>query len=229
MAVGLGFVDGPQLSCYSYLLSAYLGVLRKAEGAWEEAIRLFSDAAALAGKAGNREGARYAEVRLTELDVLRDRPAEAIARLGPEVPELTWWYEVLLLTVLAEAYADSGDAVRAEEVAASAVARADAQPGDGVEALRVCAKILSMQGRPEAAAAAPEKALSWMRSMPYPYAEAKLAREHSREYGMLHLRQSEPEKARNKLRAALEVFYRLGARKDVERAEQALRGPDQSH
>ena len=115
---------GTQLSYYSYLPSAYLGVLRKAQGAWEEAIRCFSDAAALAREAGNREGSRYAEVRLAELDVLRGRPAEAIARLGPEVSDLTWWYEVLLLTVLAEAYADTGDAVKAEEVAAVAVGRA---------------------------------------------------------------------------------------------------------
>src|SRR5215217_3450114 len=38
-----------------------------------------------------------------------------------------------------------------------------------------------------------------------------------REYGMLHLRESEPEEARKRLRAALEIFYRLGAKKDTER------------
>ena len=43
---------------------------------------------------------------------------------------------------------------------------------------------------------------------------------------MLHLRESEPEKARKRLRAALEIFYRLGAKKDAERTEQALRALD---
>ena len=211
---------GTQLSYYSYLPSAYLGVLRKAEGAWEEAIRCFSDAAALAGKAGNREGSRYAEVRLLELDVLRGRPAEAIARLGPEVPELTWWYEVLLLTVLAEAYADSGDAVKAEEVAAGAVGRARATRNrvDGVEALRVRAKGLSMRGRPEEASAALEEALSWACPMPYPYAEARILYE----YGMLHVREGEPGGTRERLSAALDIFRRLGAKKEAGRTERAL-------
>ncbi len=211
---------GTQLSYYSYLPSAYLGVLRKAEGAWEEAIRCFSDAAALAGKAGNREGSRYAEVRLLELDVLRGRPAEAIARLGPEVPDSTWWYEVLLLTVLAEAYADSGDAVKAEEVAAGAVGRARATRNrvDGVEALRVRAKGLSMRGRPEESRAALEEALSWACPMPYPYAEARILYE----YGMLHVHEGEPGGTRERLSAALDIFRRLGAKKEAGRTERAL-------
>ena len=211
---------GTQLSYYSYLPSAYLGILRKAEGAWEEAIRCFSDAAALAGKAGNREGSRYAEVRLIEIAVLRGGPAEAIARLGPEVPELTWWYEVLLLTVLAEAYADSGDAVKAEEVAAGAVSRARATRNrvDGVEALRVRAKGLSMRGRPEEASAALEEALSWACPMPYPYAEARILYE----YGMLHVREGEPGGTRERLSAALDIFRRLGAKKEAGRTERAL-------
>ena len=132
-----------------------------------------------------------------------------------------------MLSALAEAHADSGDAAKAEEAAASAVARARSTRNrvDGVEALRIHAKSLSMQGRPEEAAAALEEALSWARSMPYPYAEAKLARE----YGMLRVRESEPEKARKRLSAALEIFYRLGAQKDVERTEQTLRDLDRAH
>ena len=120
--------------------------------------------------------------------MLQGGPAEAIARLGPEVPELTWWYEVLLLTVLAEAYADSGDAVKAEEVAAGAVGRARATRNrvDGVEALRVRAKGLSMRGRPEEASAALEEALSWACPMPYPYAEARILYE----YGMPSTKES---------------------------------------
>ena len=54
--------------------------------------------------------------------------------------------------------------------------------------------------------------------MPYPYAEAKL----SCGYGMLHLREKEPEIARERLCAALEIFRRLGAKKDAEQTRRAL-------
>ena len=60
--------------------------------------------------------------------------------------------------------------------------------------------------------------------MPYPYVEARILHE----YGMLHLRESESEKARKSLRAALEIFYRLEAQKDMERTEQTLRDLDRA-
>jgi hypothetical protein len=58
-----------------------------------------------------------------------------------------------------------------------------------------------------------------------PAAEAHILHE----YGMLHLREHEPEKARKSLRAVLEIFYRLGAKKDVERTEQTLPDLDRAH
>ncbi len=220
----VGLARSTPLSYFSSLPPAYLGVLRQAEGAWEDASRCFSDAAALAQKASNPEVLRYAESRLAELDVLRGRPAEAITHLGPQpdASDPTWWYAVLLLSVLADAYADMGDAARAEEVADLAVQRARLMHNrvDGVEALRVRAKSLSLQGRQEEATAALDEAISWAHSMPYPYAEAKL----SREYGMLHARDREFEKARKRLSAALQIFSRLGATRDTERTGRALRG-----
>jgi hypothetical protein len=74
-------------------------------------------------------------------------------------------------------------------------------------------------GRSEEAKAALEEALSWARSMPYPYAEAKI----SREYRMLHVHEREPEKVRMRLWAALEIFGRLGAEKDAEQTGRTLR------
>jgi Flp pilus assembly protein TadD len=91
-----------------------------------------------------------------------------------------------------------------------------------VEALRVRAKVLSMRGRAEEAAAALEEALSWASPMPYPYAEARLLHE----YGLLHIREGESKEARKRLSAALGIFGRLGAKKDVVRTEQALRALD---
>lgn len=125
-----------------------------------------------------------------------------------------------MLSVLAEAYAQTGDATRAEEVADRALTRAGLMRNrvDGVEALRIRAKSLSMQGRREDATAALEEALSWARSMPYPYAEGKILRE----YGMLHIHEVEPEQARERLCAALDIFRRLGAREDAGQTERAL-------
>jgi hypothetical protein len=54
--------------------------------------------------------------------------------------------------------------------------------------------------------------------MLYPYAEARLLHV----YGEMHARKGEPEPARERLEAALAIFRRLGARKDVERVEQVL-------
>ena len=115
-----------------------------------------------------------------------------------------------------------GDATKAEEVVdlAQTQARLMHNRVDGLEASRVRAKILSMQGRRDEATAALDEALSQARYMSYPYAEAKL----SREYGMLYLREGEPAKARERLRAALDVFRRLGAKKDAEQTGQMLHG-----
>ena len=56
------------------------------------------------------------------------------------------------------------------------------------------------------------------RGMPYPYAEARLLHV----YGLLHAEQGEPEPARERQEAALAIFRRLGARKDIERVEQDI-------
>lgn len=211
-----------QLSFFSTLPHAYLGVLYKAQGAWEDASHCFSEAAALAREVDITGQLGYAESRLAEMDVLQGRPTETIARLQPRAPDLQWMYNVLLLSVLAEAHADIGDAAKAEEVVDIALRRARLMYNrvDGLEALRVRAKILAMQGRREEAITDLEEALSSARSMPYPYAEAKL----SREYGMLHLREKEPGRARERLRAALEVFRQLGAKKDAEQTRRTLQG-----
>ena len=128
----------------------------------------------------------------------------------------------MLLSVLAEAYADVGDAARAEEVVdiAQACARLMHNRVDGLQASRVRAKTLAMLGRRKATTAALDEALSLACSMPYPYAEARL----SYEYGMLHLREREPARARERLRAAYEIFRRLGAKKDAEQITRALQG-----
>ncbi len=209
-----------QLSFFSSQPHTYLGMLYKARGAWEDASRCFSEAVALAREADVKGQLPYAECRLAEMEVLQGRPTEAIARLQPRVSEMRWHYEVVLLSILAEAHADMGDSAKAEKVVDLAQTRARLMHNrvDGLEASRVRAKILALQGRREEVTATLDEALSLARSMPYPYAEAKL----SYEYGMLHLREKEPARARERLRAALEIFRRLGAKKDAEQIRRAL-------
>jgi tetratricopeptide (TPR) repeat protein len=89
---------------------------------------------------------------------------------------------------------------------------------DGVDAQRVEGKVLSRQGRQKEANATLERALSRARSIPYPYAEAKILHE----YGVLHALQGEPGQARERHSAALGIFRRLGASEDAGRTEQAL-------
>jgi tetratricopeptide (TPR) repeat protein len=140
------------------------------------------------------------------MEVLQGRPTQAMARLQPRVSEMRWQYEVVLLSVLAETYADIGDPAEAEKVVDLAQTRARLMHNrvDGLKASRVRAKILAMLGRREAATAALDEALSLARSMPYPYAEARL----SYEFGILHLRERAPARARERLRAALEELGR---------------------
>jgi hypothetical protein len=58
--------------------------------------------------------------------------------------------------------------------------------------------------------------------MQYPYAEARLLQV----YGQLHAQQGDHEPARARLGAALAIFRRLGARKDIERTEHLLAALD---
>ncbi|CAN5737294.1 hypothetical protein BH20ACT11_BH20ACT11_04820 [soil metagenome] len=219
---GVELVRDAPPSFYSGWPDAYLGVLCVAEGRWEEASRHLSDGVTIAQRAHNVGVLRYLQTRMAELDVLRGRPQQAISRLEPhlDAPDLTWMYDALLFSVLAEAYLETGDVARARDVAGRAVARARTMHNlvDGVDAQRVEGKVLSRQGRQKEANATLERALSRARSIPYPYAEAKILHE----YGVLHALQGEPGQARERHSAALGIFRRLGASEDAGRTEQAL-------
>lgn len=70
----------------------------------------------------------------------------------------------------------------------------------------------------EEATTALEEGVALARSMPYPYAEGRLLHV----YGQMHIQKGEPALARERLEAALAIFQRLGARKDIEQVEQAI-------
>jgi len=87
-----------------------------------------------------------------------------------------------------------------------------------VEALRVQAMIALRLEQWDMAARSLEEGLPLARSMPYPYAEARLLQL----YGELHTATGKPAAARERLEAARAIFARLGAWRDTERVEHAL-------
>ena len=87
-----------------------------------------------------------------------------------------------------------------------------------VDALRVQALVATRQRQWEEAECALGEGLAMARSIHYPYAEGRLLHV----YGQMHAQKGEPGPARERLEAALAIFRRLGARKDAERAKQAI-------
>jgi hypothetical protein len=89
-----------------------------------------------------------------------------------------------------------------------------------VNALRVQAMVRICQAHWDEAEQALEEGLALAHSMPYPHGQARLLQVS----GEMHVKRGEPQPARERLEAALAIFRRLGARKDIERLEQMLAG-----
>jgi tetratricopeptide (TPR) repeat protein len=167
-------------------------------------------------------GRRHEAQRLVaERDLVLGQPVAARSRLvpllgGPGVDET----DVTVLVLLARAHLELGELAEAEQVVAEAIARmrADNNRLDLVDALRVQAMVASRQERWAEAEHSLEEGLTLARSMPYPYAEARLLCVD----GEMHMQKEEPDQARKRLAAALAIFRRLRARKDAERTEQAI-------
>jgi hypothetical protein len=125
-----------------------------------------------------------------------------------------------VLPVLAWAHLDAGDIEQADQVVALALrrARADNLRLALVDALRVQALVAMRRGREAEAARALGEDLALAQRMGYPYAEARLLSV----YGLLHILRGERGPTRERLEAALAIFRRLGARKDIEQTEQLL-------
>jgi tetratricopeptide (TPR) repeat protein len=122
-----------------------------------------------------------------------------------------------ILPMLAWAHLELGEVAQARDVVEQAIRRSRPENFRRVlvEALRVQAMVAMRLGQWDEAERAVEEGLSLARSMAYPYAEARLL--HLA--GQLRAHLEQPEAAREQLEAALAIFQRLGARKDVERIE----------
>lgn len=157
---------------------------------------------------------------MAELEVLTDRPDEAIRRL--EERGALEDADIKVFPILAWAYLEAGAVERAEEVVAGAIdrARAGEQRFHLLEALRVEGMIRRRQGRLEEAERAFWEALELARDLPYPYAQARVLSD----LGLLAAVRGDPHATRAYLEQALAIFRRLGAKKDTERTEQTLAG-----
>jgi tetratricopeptide (TPR) repeat protein len=126
--------------------------------------------------------------------VQRLRPLQATdeASLGVILPTLAW------------AELEAGDLAGAEETARRAVKRTrGAEPIYLIDALRIQGKVLNRQDRRSDAERVLEEGLELARSVPFPYAEARLLEELGRRD------------------EAYAIFRRLGATKDAERTAPA--------
>ncbi len=201
------------------------GRLCTAEGAWEEATRYLEESLTAYAETGNDNLRRVAHGHLAERDILTGEPAAAKARLLPLLDRSGLEERVVtqyVLPMLAWAELELGEVDRAAATAAEAVRRGRV----GLcrlglaHALRVQALAAIAQARWDDAASALEDGLAVARSMPYPHGEGRLLQV----YGRLHRARGETAAARARLDAALAIFRRLGASKDVERVEHELLG-----
>jgi tetratricopeptide (TPR) repeat protein len=210
-------------SCAYADLLLNLGRLRLAEGDWEAASRYLEESRTIFEPQAKRMGLRAVQSLLAERDVLAGQPEAARARLLPLLDRWgveEWIVTTHVLPALAWTCLEQGDTNQGAKLVAHAIRRARAQTYrlGLVEALRVQAMLALRQGHRDEAECALEEGLALTRSMPYPRGEGRLLQVS----GELHVQQGELEAARERLEAALAIFGRLGARKDAERAQQAI-------
>jgi tetratricopeptide (TPR) repeat protein len=217
--VGVSYLPG-----YALLVR---GLLQYGQGNWEEAGHDLEESSSIAVRTGDLQVLRLAQTPLAERDLLEGHPDAARARLVPllDRPGVEERDVTLLLPLLAWAYLELGDPVKAEALVAQAISRARAGHFRLmlVGALRVQALIAGRQRRWTIAEDAVTEAVTLARSMGYHYGEARALHMH----GLLGIEQTELASARERLQEALAIFQRLGTTKDVERTEQALAQLDQ--
>jgi ATP/maltotriose-dependent transcriptional regulator MalT len=205
---------------HAFFVRLGLASLDLAEGAWYDASRRMEECLVDAERSGHTHWSRIARRLLSLRDLLGDRPHDALRRLqqlASEEETGRTWTQLLL----ARAYLETGDIDRATGLIDQVieVTRTHGYHLDLCEALLIQGQILSRRGMVEAAEHALSEACSLARAMPHPYMQARILLEKGRRSVL----QGETLDAREYLEQALAGFERLGARRDVERAEQALR------
>jgi tetratricopeptide (TPR) repeat protein len=176
---------------------------------------------ALVERSGDLNLVRGVQRYLADRDLCAGRPSAAYARLAPllDRPGLEELDVTRFLPQLAWAHLDLGEVPAAVAVAEQAVRRARSQSLrlTQVDALRVQALVELRQGHTDETVQALEEGLALARSLPYPFAEARLLHV----YGQMHLCHGAPGLARPYLDEAQAICQRLGAHTDSRWMEQA--------
>jgi tetratricopeptide (TPR) repeat protein len=215
----------PQIDA-SFWASAYLYEfevsLQLVEGQLEVGCRSAERGLALAKRSGDLQRIRAAQRLRAELDLLLDNPAGARDRLLPLLDRVGLIETDVnqLLPHLARAQLELGEVEAAEALAKQTMERVRSQHDrlTLLEALGVEAAVCIRQERWDEAEAALDEALALARSMPYPYAEAKLLAT----YGDMLVAHGQLEQARGQYAAALAILLPLGEVPYTERIERAM-------
>ena len=198
-----------------------LAQLDLAEGRGSEAEQLFAEGMAVATRRENWEALRSAQIALAERDLLAGNRQAAYQRLEPFLDHpsqqgMGRWYVIPLVawSLLPT------EAERAETLLAPVISEVREQQHASalLDLLWVQALVWGQLQRWPAAQAALEEGLALARSMPNPYAEAKVLCG----YGWLHQAKGEPAQAREPLEAALVILNHLGERPYTKQVERAL-------
>lgn len=196
-----------------------LGHLTVCEGDWDAGEALLSEASSL-----HEEGDpdHLPQLYLAYLDVRRGRPQAVIERLTPLLDRSGYeeFFATPLLPPLVHAHVDVGDIERAEVLVLDALRRAesDANRLDLVAALLAQAHLREKQGRDDGARDILRDVVRHAREMSFPAAEA----EALFQLGALAIKCGDAGAARAALHEARAIWVLLGARKDLERVEEAL-------
>jgi adenylate cyclase len=219
-AEGLSRSSGTSSADISSCLE-YLGMFHMMLGDRVSASRYLREALALAESSGDRQAQENASADLAHIDIQEGRAEVARARLEPlaarQDAELG-----ILLPVLTWAYLELDEEKLARDTADRAVEHTRVQePMKSIDALRAQAMVFDRYGEGEKAERAIEEGLNLARSLPYPYAEARLLQV----LASVLRKQGDEEAARETFRRALAIFRRLGTQGEVEEVEQALQQP----
>lgn len=195
------------------------GSLALYQGEWEQATEDFEEAERVARHTQDPMW-RAVQDKLAARDLAIGDPEAALIRqeqVGGYLDRDAAWSR---LVDHAEAHLRVGNLDRAEEIVAEALARFRERDDRllQTELLRVHGMLLARRERWEEAEAAFVEASSLAHRLPYPYLEARSLSE----LGTMLTGRGELEDASRRLDEALAIFRRLGAAKDITRAERAL-------
>ncbi|HLJ69552.1 MAG TPA: tetratricopeptide repeat protein [Chloroflexota bacterium] len=200
----------------------FLGALGLWQGNWESASRHLNEALAVSKAGGDRQVRELCEASLAELDAREGRAEAAIHRLEGLVDEERAELGAILPPLI-RAYLALGGEEHLQQAAAMAIRAltwASEQPRFRVDALWIRGMVLGRQSQLDEAESCLAQGLELTRSMPFPYAEARILCE----LGLLQKQREKVKEARQRLEEALAIFRRLGAKKDIEQAEEMLAG-----